>query len=107
MPPRTTDLSGAPEGADRRHDVNRLDAPGLPLLVQNVGALHDLLPVGVEHALQENSKAAMKRLKRWIFSKGVDDTGQGSVRGSYPDCKMFDFIYRIIHIISLLSQYAS
>lgn len=33
--------------------MNRLDPPGLPLLVQNVRALHDLLSVGAEHALQE------------------------------------------------------
>lgn len=32
-------LAGAPQGADGRHDVDRLDAPGLPLLVQNVGPL--------------------------------------------------------------------
>lgn len=33
--------------------MDRLDPPRLPLLVQNVGSLHDLLTVGAEHALQE------------------------------------------------------
>lgn len=47
------DLSGASQGADGRHDVNWLDSPGLPLLVQDVSSLHDFLTVGVEHALEE------------------------------------------------------
>jgi len=51
--PCGTDLSGSSQGADGRHDVNRLDPPGLPLLVQDVGPIHDVLAVGVEHALEE------------------------------------------------------
>lgn len=61
-------LSGASQGADRRHDVNRLDSPGLPLLVQNVGPLHDFLAVGVEHALQEELQRSAKNepsFERW------------------------------------------
>lgn len=46
-------LSGGAQRADRRHDVDRLDPPRLPLLVQSVRPLHDLLTVGVEHALQQ------------------------------------------------------
>lgn len=46
-----TDLSGASQRAHRCHDVNWLDPPGLPLLVQDIRSLHDLLTVGAEHAL--------------------------------------------------------
>lgn len=49
----TSNLSCASQRADRRHDVNWLDSSRLPLLVQNIGPLQDLLAVGVEHALRK------------------------------------------------------
>lgn len=63
-PPHTrAHLSGASQRAHRRHDVNRLDPPRLPLLVQNISSLHDLLTVGAEHGLQggQNKRSVPKR----------------------------------------------
>ena len=54
-------LSGPAEGADGRHHVSGLDAPGLPLLVQDVRPLHDLLPVGVEHTLGAGGHSSQRR----------------------------------------------
>lgn len=48
-------LSGSTQRADGRHDVNRLDPSGLPLLIQNICALQDFLAVGVEHALEQET----------------------------------------------------
>lgn len=59
----STDLSRASQGADGRHDVNRLDSPRLPLLVQNVSSVHDFLTVGVEHALDRERKYIQRKEK--------------------------------------------
>lgn len=65
---QSTHLTSSPEGAYRRHDVHWLDPPGLPLVVQDVSTLHNLLPVSAEHALQgdhpENEPSLAAGLQR-------------------------------------------
>ena len=67
-------LSGPAQGADRRHHVSGLDASGLPLLVQDVRPIHDLLPVGVEHALggeRRRGQRDMDRYVEWVESESA------------------------------------
>lgn len=47
--------------------MDRLDSPRLPLLVQNVSSLQDLLTVGAEHALRERETETQRVKEAGVF----------------------------------------
>lgn len=67
--------------------MNRLDSPRLPLLVQNVSSLHDLLTVGAEHALQGGQDRERSAFLKARTAEGKDKAllGPGIFPCMFPD----------------------